>query len=292
MKSIVTILIACALLVGACDSKPSDFESELAKAEAQLGLGRPDKALYAYRSLVRHHEGDPRWAGVMLRIAELYSTVLGDSASALNTLSEVIDRSPLTESGRKAMLVRAELRVEEGDYPGAIEDYAALIKHFPEGEGAMLYRVLLASVYLTARDFMQARIEIKPLIEAKEVPNDIREKVIFIAAESFFLDGNVKRASGYYQWLLKDFPESSLVPEAKLHLATCIEEMGYMGIARQITQDAAEDYPNKAVIEARLKSIDYRGSKSASQMREELGIPEPAEGDEDSKNVYKGDGLN
>ena len=278
--------------MGACDSKPSDFESELGKAEAQLGLGRPDKALYAYRSLARHHEGDPRWAGVMLGIAELYSTVLGDSASALNTLSEVIDRTPLTEAGRKAMRVRAELRVKEGDYQGAIEDYTALIKRFPEGEEAMFHKVLLAGVYLTARDFRQARIEIKPLIDGEDVPKDIREKAIFIAAESFFLSGNVKRASGYYQWLLKDFPESPLVPEAKLHMATCIEEMGYMGIARQVTQDAAEDYPNKAVIEARLKSIDDRGSKSASQMREELGVPEPAEGDEGPKDVYKEDVLN
>jgi|GEM_PF-1623129 len=285
------VIIACALLLSACDRTSSDFESEITKAEAYVGVGEADKALYAYRDIADRYADDGRWAGVMLRISELYSTVFADAKSAEEALSKVLDRAPLTEAGRLARLARAGLRESHGDYAGAIEDYTAYLKHFPEHEGAMRARLMLAGVYLTAGDFRQSRVEVKPLVEGKNVPEDVREKALFVGAESFFLEGNVRRASSYYRWLIKDFPDSALVPEAKLHLASCIEEMGYLGIAKDVTRDAAKDYPNKGVIEARLESIDERGTKSAGEMFDEVGAPE-AKGGEETKTVYKEGGLN
>lgn len=283
-------LLAFCLFISACDRAALDFDSEIAKAEAYVGLGEPDRALYAYRDLAERFEDDPRWAGVMLRISELYSTVFADAKAADETLTRLLDRAPLTEAGRLARLARAGLRESRHDYAGAIEDYTAYLKHFPEREDAMSARLMLSGVYLTARDFRQSRVEIKPLVEGKDVPGDIREKALFLAAESFFLEGNVRRASGYYQWLIKDFPKSELVPEAKLHLASCIEEMGYLGIAEEVTRDAAKDYPNKRVIDARLESIEERGSKSAGQMLHEVGQKADV-GDEGTKTVYKEGGL-
>ncbi|MBN1283245.1 MAG: tetratricopeptide repeat protein [Proteobacteria bacterium] len=291
---LLTALLACALALASCGRAPADFDSSVAEAEALIGLGRAGPAASRYRSIERAFRDDPRWAGVMLRIAEIESNMLGDRAAADRALSEVVRRAPLTEAGRIARETRAGVREASGDYQGAIEDYTALMKHFPEGGRDMLYRVGLAGVYLTAKDFRQSRIEIKPLVEGKDVPPEVKEKAIFLAAESFFLDGQVRKAAGYYEWLMREFPESPLVPEAKLHLATCIEEMGHLGVARDVTKGALDDYPNKGVVEARLKSIDERGTRPAKQVRKELAADSPrGEGPKgEPKKVYKEGELN
>ena len=291
MKKILIICILAALSICACDRVITDYDAAIANAEGELGLGQTREALDHYRAIARGLKTDPRWAGIMLRIAEIESNMMRDRAAADEALSDVIERAPLTEAGRIAREARARERVRQKDYQGAIEDYNALIKHFPEGDHAMRYRIDLAGVYLTSKDFRQSRIEVKPLVEGEGVPPEIREKAVFLAAESFFLEGQARKAAGYYEWLIRDFPNSPLLAEAKLHLATCIEELGYLGIAREVTRDAAKDYPNKGVIDARLKSIDERGTKPAKQMKGEAKAGD-AEATNAPKKVYKEEPLN
>lgn len=290
MKRILTACAAATLLLSACDRAINDYDAAIAGAEAKLGLGEAESALDSYRRIARAFEDDPRWAGLMLRIAEIEANMMRDGKAADEALSEVIERAPLTDAGRLAREARARDREARRDYQGAIEDYTALIKHFPEGERAMRYRIALSGVYLASKDFRQSRVEIKPLIEGDGVPPEMKEKAIFLAAESFFLEGQVRKAAGYYEWMIREFPKSELAGEAKLHLATCIEEMGYLGIAREVTKDALDEYPNKGVVEARLKSIDERGTKPAKQMNKELSRDGKA--DEGSKKVYKAEPLN
>ena len=109
------------------------------------------------------------------------------------------------------------------------------------------------------KELEQARVELKPLFKDSDVPKEVLEKAIFVAAESYFLEGKSRKASGYYRWLLEEFPESDLAAEAKLHLATCYEEMGYLGVAGSITRSAEEEYPNRGVIDARIESLKARG---------------------------------
>lgn len=254
----------------ACSRGPVDFDDRIAKAEAHIGLGNYLLALNDYKALLKDCGGDPRRAGILLKIADLHATGLRNSEKAIEVLSQVIHEEPLSEAARLARERRAAIREREGDYEGAIEDYSALLKHFAIGTRSDLYKVQVAGVYLSMRDYRQARTELKPLFQEKEMGEEVLEKAIFIAAESYFLEGKSRRAAGYYRWLLEEFPDSSLAPEAKLHMATCYEEMGLLGVAGAITKSAGDDYPNSDVIEARLDSLKARGSNP------EVRIPRPA----------------
>lgn len=249
--------------LSACSRGADDFDDRVAKAEAQVGLGNYLAALNIYNSVVGDYPRDPRRAAVFLKIADLQSTGLGDDDGTERYLGEAIAAEPLSEAARLARERRAAIRQRRGDNEGAIEDYSALLKHFAEGAPSKLYRVQVAGVYLSMRDYRQARTELKRIFNDPEVSKDVLEKAIFIAAESYFLEGKSRRASGYYRWLLEEFPDSELAAEAKLHLATCYEEMGFLGVAGFITKSAAEEYPNRRVIDARLSSLKARGKAPA-----------------------------
>lgn len=272
------ILLLCAGIMAMSCSR-GNFDERMADAEARLGAGNAKIALKKYISITKDFKDDSRCAGIFLRIADLYSTTFDDPASAVHFYGEAIDASPLSYASQIARERRAALLEKKGDYEGAIEDYAALIKHFGNGNDEYRYRALLASVYISDRNYRQARIEIKPLVEGKDVPADMREQAVFIAAESFFIEGRQDRAAEFYQWFLNDFPKSSLAPEAKLHFATCLESMGYLGMARDVTRSAAGQYPNKKVIAARIKSLDERGAPMPKEKSEKAKQKKTKKGD-------------
>jgi tetratricopeptide (TPR) repeat protein len=260
-KIVAILLLLCATGCGTPSS--SSFEEQVTAAEAHLGLGNPKAALADYRAIARHVRGDPRRAEILLRIADLEATVLGDPARAIVAYGETIDERPLAATAQIARERRAALREERGDFEGAIEDYAALLKYFPNDSNRYRYQVLLAGVYLSGRNYRQARLEVKPLIELPTTPAEVREQALFIAAESFFLEGKGGRAIEYYEWFLHDFPQSSLAAEAKLHLATCFEEQGQLGAAQELMRSASKEYPNQKAVNARLKSLTDRDANAA-----------------------------
>lgn len=263
-KVCVTCAIALLFLglpLAACHT-PRDFEAELSAAESKVGMGDAEGALHAYRKIADRFPDDPRRAGVLMHIALLYATTLADEEMAIRSFGRVIDGYPLSEAARLARERRAELSLRRGEFDGAIGDYSGLLKLDPEHPEARRWRLLLAGAYLSQRNFRQARLELIPLVDDPQSPPAIREQALFTVAESFFLEGNLARAVPFYEELLRAFPQSPLASEAELHLASCLEEMGYLGTARDLTRDAARDYPNRKVIDARLKSLQERGGKS------------------------------
>lgn len=261
MRAFAFILFAC-LGIHACD-RPQGFDADFQSAEAKVGLGDGEGALAAYRRLADRYPNDPRRPGVLVRIADLSASVLHDDRQAIRAYGRVIRDYPLSDAAMAARERRAHLSQKAGEIDRAIEDYYALLKHHPDRADRHRYRVLLVGAYLAQRGFPQARIELKPLLDDPAVPAGVREQALFAAGESYFLEEKPEQAVPYYQQLLQEFPTSSLASEAELHFATCVEELGYLGTARDITRDAARDYPNPKVIETRLKSLKERGGKPA-----------------------------
>ncbi len=275
----LAMLVSCLALVSiptACHR--GTFEEQRAAAEARIGVGDAMGAVKAYRSLIRQYATDDRRAELLLRIGDIESSVMDDPQAAMASYSEAIAAVPLSAAAQIARERRASLREERGEFNGAIEDYSVLLKYAVDAATSYRYRILLSGVYLSSGDYRQARVELKQMIEDAKTPSEFREKAYFLAGESFFLEGKTQRAAEYYQALLNEFPKSVLAPEAKLHLASCLEELGYLGPAREVTKGAAKDYPNKDVVNARLKSIDERGSMPPSPTGKKAGTPETAQG--------------
>ncbi|MFH0800549.1 MAG: tetratricopeptide repeat protein [Pseudomonadota bacterium] len=262
-RKITIGVMVCIVLFSLQGCKPRGFDADFKAAEAAVGIGDNDGALNAYRAVVDRYPADPRRCGVLLKIADIYDTSLHDDISAARAYARVIKEYPLSDVSVPARERHALLMEKKGDFDGEIEDYSDLLKHFPESPDRYRYRVLMAGAYLSQRNFGQARMEIKPLLDDRQIPPEVREQALFVAGESFFLEDHPEKAAPYYQQMLREFPNSKLASEAELHFATCAEEMGYLGTARDITRDAARDYPNKKVIDAKLKSIKERATKHA-----------------------------
>ncbi|HQC50456.1 MAG TPA: tetratricopeptide repeat protein, partial [bacterium] len=176
---------------------------------------------------------------------------------AVESYGRVISEYPGSTWAANARELRASLEEGRGNFESAIEDYTALLK-YASGDDIHKYRILLAGGYLASGAYSQARVELIPVIEAESAPMEYVANAIFMYAESFFLGGRPEEAIRWYDALIENFPDSELAPEAKLHMATCFEETGRLGAARNVTERSS-DYPNQKVVDARMKSIDKKG---------------------------------
>jgi tetratricopeptide (TPR) repeat protein len=190
--------------------------------------------------------------------------------AAIREYGMIAEEYPLTEPARVALEEKARLEHKEGDAESAIEDLSALLKLYPESSDRFRYRVLLSNVYMSIDKFSQARVELSPLLSdagVKEVPPDVLEQAVFTYAESLFLEDRREEAINWYQAFIENFPRSKVLDEAKLHLATCLEELGHLGAAKNLTSSAG-NYPNKKVVDARLDSINKRGQSAPSEEKQ------------------------
>lgn len=255
---LIFMLMILSCLGSACKSRT--FDSDFRDAESRMGLGHTEDALESYINISKRYHDDPRRPAVLLKIAKLFETDRHDLRTAIDAYGRIIDQYPLTASSRTAREERAKLEQRRGNFDAAIEDLSALLKLFPDSEDHLRYRVLIGGVYLTSGQYSQARAELSPLLLDETVSADILEQALFTYAESFFLEGRSEDARKWYRVFIRNFPDSDLSDEVKLHLATCLEELGRLGAAREVTM-SAHGYPNKDVIDVRLNSIDERGTE-------------------------------
>ena len=248
------------MALSAC-SRPQNFDQELAAAESKMGLGDASAALRIYQDLANRYPEDSRRPVVLLRIADIYSTMLRDQGKALESYGRVIEEYPLSEASMLAHERWAERLLRQGDLDGAIQDYEAILKFSPDHPGRHRYHLLLGSTHLSRGSYGQAREELAPLIEDATTPPHVREQALFAMAESFFLQGRHQMAVDGYRLLLQQYPNSELAGEAKLHLATALEEMGRLGSAKRVAAQAREEYDNETIVDSKIEGIDKRGRK-------------------------------
>lgn len=254
------IFFSIFFLFQGCTAKT--FDEEFRTAEEKLGMGDANAALSSLKRIANNYPKDERRPDILLRIADISNLVVGSPSEAVKAYTKLIDSYPLSTYSIVGRERRAAIFESQGNLGMAIADYAAILKYFPDLEDRYRYQLFLGSDYLAQRNFEQAREELKPLVDDRNTPREIREQALFAIAESFFLQDNAEHAIPFYSELLKEFPKSKLTGEAKLHMATCVEEMGYLGPAKDMTREAGKDYPNTKVIDTRLKSIKERGTKS------------------------------
>lgn len=262
MKKLSTIICLFALLA-ACGR--STFDTMLKNAEEQVGIGDFGEAARIYEQLIAQYPKDSRTAAVLLRLGDLYADSIGDTAKGLSAYQKCIELQPISEAARLSHERRAGIFEEEGRWSGAVEEYTALLKYFQAHSDAPKYRMKLGETYITGREFQQARTELRGFVEKQGVLPELRERALFDIGESYFLEDKPGKAVRFYYALTQEFPKSQLSGEADLRIATCLEEMGYLGQAHKFAEEAKKDYPNADVVQTRLRGIEKRG-KSDNQV--------------------------
>lgn len=252
-----TFFVFLLAALAAC-AKPS-FDDSLKRAESELGLGNFRNAAKLYGRIIKDYPDDPRKSIVFLRLGDVKAYAMGDIAEGLKSYQQAIEEGPTSEIARLAHERRAEIFERESHPAGMVEEYTALLKYFADHADAAKYRMRLGEAYIMSEEFQQARTELRGFVEKQGVPKDFRERALFDIGETYFLEGKPGKAVRFYHAMLGENPKSPLAGEAELRVATCLEEMGYLGMAQKFAQDAEKRYPNKGVVEERIKGIEERG---------------------------------
>jgi len=254
------------LLIISCTT--SDFSKSQKIAQEMIGIGNFKKAAEVYLDLIEDTKDERQKSIVYYELGNLYTYSMGDSLKGLDAYQKCIELAPYSEAARLAHERRAEIFEEHGIASEMASEYADLIKYFPEHEKVPFYRIRLGEAYIAAKQYQQAREELRGFVEKSGIAQELRVRALFDIGETYFLESKPGKAIRFYYTFIKESPESKLIPEAKLRIATCLEEMGYLGLAQKFAKDAANSYPNKKAIEKRLEGIEKR-SKGATTNKTE-----------------------
>lgn len=260
------VLILFLLLVSC---RPPDFEKSQKRAQELIGVGDFKKAVGIYNDLLKSSEDDHQKSAIYYELGNLYAYSMSDKVKGLDAYQKCIESSPYSESARLAHERRAEIFEAQGIASEMASEYSDLLKYFPEHENAARYQLRLGEAYIASKEYQQAREELRGFVEQTGVPPELRHRALFDIGETYFLESKPGKAVRFYYAFVQEDPKSPLVPEAKLRIATCLEEMGYLGMAQKFARDAAKSYPNKEVIEKRLKGIKTRTQTATTKRKEE-----------------------
>ena len=154
-------------------------------------------------------------------------------------------------------------------YDQAISHYRSLLKSdplFPESP-SFLYRVGKSHFFLFQfNDALQAYAE----VIAKFPTSLWAEKSYFELGMTYFTRGesqlegssrgglDFQRAIEAFQKLIRLFPKSGLVPEARFGIASCKEELDQLDVAYRMYAELKTSFPSPQVIEIKLNRIRER----------------------------------
>lgn len=279
-KKITCFVFLIAVLTGCVKLS---FDDAMRRAEGEIGLGNYQKAAKIYERLVKDYPKDARAAVIWLRLGDLYANPMGDVKNGLNAYQQAVESSPTSEAARLAHERRAALFERENHPSGIVEEYTALLKYFSGHADVAQYRMRLGESYIMSNEFQQARTELRGFVEKTGVPPDFRQRALFDIGETYFLEGKPGKAVRFYHALLEEAPKSPLAGEAELRIATCLEEMGYLGTAYKFAADAKKRYPNEKVIDERLKGMENRGKATGKNKNTKSQITGKTAGEVEEK---------
>lgn len=249
----MTIVI---FLCAACSA--TRIEHALQKADALRGAQKFAEAETAYKSIIAKFPRRPQLAKVYLRLGDLYFYNLQKNSQAVMQYEVILREWPLSPEAAFVYQHLAELYDQDDRFDRAIEMNEGLIKYFPNHPGVYKSIHAVGVAYLKIKNYSQARMEFKEILDAKDVPEDIVAATWYEMGETYFLEGNESQALNYYKKMIALYPKSDRVPMAKLQMAQCYEELNDMQNAVVLEKGLREEYPDNETIKAKLQQMEKR----------------------------------
>lgn len=234
------------------------IERTVKQADALRGAQQFDAALKSYQDLTQRFPDKLQLAAVYLRIGDLYFYNLKKNDEAVANYQVVVQKWPLTPESAQAYQRLAELYTQDERYDRAIEMYENLLKYFPNHSEAPQFMRNIGLAYLKQKNYNQARIELQKIVATPNVAPEIMAGALYDMGETYFLEGDETRAIGFYRRMISQFPNSTLVPMAKLQMAVCYEELKDLPAAMALENELRRANPENDAIKAKLQQMEKR----------------------------------
>jgi TolA-binding protein len=206
----------------------------------------------------------------LFRAASTQSLFLSQYEDAVKKFRLYVELSEDTPEAWEAQKQIGEILFSKTDqYDLAIQQYKALLKARPDAAETpeFLYRIAKAHFFL--QQFDEALDSYRDLI--KRYPATLwSEQAAYEIGLTAFTRGeqrpggkgpgmeSYQEATEAYQAFLKKYPQSTLVPQARFGIASCLEELDQLDAAYQAYEALKDTYPSRNVIEIKLARIRER----------------------------------
>jgi len=163
---------------------------------------------------------------------------------------------PGTELARRAQRQVAEIYKNRlRDFPRAIVAYQKLLDSGAVGGDRIQYEI--ADTYFRLENFEQARIEFESLL--KNYPESpLLPEVQYRIAVTWSLEGRLKEAAKAFRLVPERWPSSAYAIEARFGLATTLEEGEELREALKELVALRGNYPNAEALEKKIAQVEER----------------------------------
>lgn len=232
---------------------------DFGRAEALLEEKRYEQAAEAFHRLYERHPSFELAPQAIYQSAEILNLYLQKYHEAMIAYLLVEKDYPNTELARKAQRQVAEIYKNRlRDYPRAIIAYQKSLDSGAADGDRIQYDV--ADCYFRLENFEQARIEFESLL--KNFPDSpLLPEVGYRIAVTWSLDGQPLQAESAFRRVTERWPDSPYAQEAKFGLATTLEERDELREALALLETLQGSYPNVEAVKKKIEQVQERMRK-------------------------------
>lgn len=150
-------------------------------------------------------------------LAAKQSVGSGNIPLAQTDLKKVADQYAGTSAGAEAGMLLAQLKLDQGDYPGAVATLKDLTARTPSGPYAASLRALLGDAYAQQGKPADAAAEYDRASQLTQMPNE-RALLLSKVGRAFAAAGNHDKARQAWEALAVQQDNAALAAEARIRL--------------------------------------------------------------------------
>jgi len=218
--------------------------------------------------LIKDFPESPYVADAMYEKGRSY-VLLDNSTAAIETYQLLLNKYPQSNLARKAGLQIGLLYYNSNQIQQAAMAYKNLISRYPGSEEARIALQDLKSVYFDSNDIASYADYVRSLGGAVKFETSEEDSLTYLAAERFFLKGNIQEAQKALNNYLQAFPIGAFNLKAHYYLAnTYYEQKNYAQAKKEYAKvlDAGSTQFSEEAI-ARTAELQYNDKEYEAAMR-------------------------
>ncbi len=231
---------------------------EFALAERMSQEHKYEAAVATYDKVIENDPKSPLGQQSLFRAATINYLYLGNYAEAAKEYRRFTFLSQDARAVYEAEKNIGEIYFSKTEeYKKAIEQYQRLLGNYPDSQERDLFRFRIAKSYYQVLSFSEAIEQYRQLL--KDFPKSaLREETLYQIGNTYFTKGDYPAAHEAFEEVIIQFPSGRLKTFALFGVGNCFEEQDQLEEALRMYTKLREQYPNKEVIDLKIKRVRER----------------------------------
>lgn len=244
------------ILSGCSGNNP--VEQQYRKAEDLWNRGHYEEAKDIYEKFIREYPDSELYDDAVFRLGEIHYLNLYDDKKAVYYFKFLIHSNVAGEYIFNSHKYLADIYENSLlDYDKAIIEYQRLIDIYHTLQYDDENQSRIAYCYFKKGNYYQAIIEFDNLIERYPLSKLI-EDAYYQRSNIYYIMGDCDKAKEGYNKILERFPDSQYIMDAKLGIAECLDEEGFLSEALELLKELEDIYTDKELIRIKIRGVKKR----------------------------------